>query len=184
VRPEGLVLDFVWAETPPPLDPVTLVVGLPRPQTARKILEDATAMGVSAMHFVLAERTESGYARSKLWATDEWRRHVVAGAEQAFTTHLPKVTCGRRLAEVIEALPATGSRIALDNYEAPQPLSRTAISAPATLALGPERGWSAAERTLLRENGFVFAHLGERVLRVETAAVAGVTLVRASIGLI
>jgi len=184
VRTDCLVLGFAWGDEPPPLEPIALIAGLPRPQTARKILEDATALGVSAMHFVLAERSEPGYARSKLWTTGEWRRHTLAGAEQAFTTRLPEVTFGRGLAAVIEALPAAGSRVALDNYEAPQALTRTPMSAPAALALGPERGWSPAERTLLRERGFVFAHLGERVLRLETAAVAGVTLVRAALALV
>ena len=51
-----------------------------------------------------------------------------------------------------------------------------------TLALGPERGWSAAERNLLRSQGFTLVHLGTRVLRVETAVVAAVTLVRSARG--
>ena len=58
-----------------------------------------------------------------------------------------------------------------------------AASGPAvTLALGPERGWSASERNLLRAQDFTLVHLGPRVLRVETAAVAGVTLARSARG--
>jgi RsmE family RNA methyltransferase len=52
------------------------------------------------------------------------------------------------------------------------------------LAFGAERGWSAAERALLRESGFTFAHLGERVLRTETACLVAITLIRAKLGLI
>ena len=178
----ALKLQFAWREKPPPFDPITLIVGLPRPQTARKILEEATALGVEAMHFVTSRRGEAGYARSKLWTTDEWRRRLIDGASQAFSTRLPVVTSGRDLREVLEGLPAASCRLALDNYESPASLPAAEVSEPAVLALGPERGWSAEERDLLREAGFKLVHLGERVLRVETACVAAVALVKAKLG--
>jgi RsmE family RNA methyltransferase len=179
----GLQFEFAWGEEPLPLEPITLVIGLPRPQTVRKVLEEATALGVQAMHFVLTERGEPGYARSKLWSTDEWRRHLIEGASQAFTTRLPLVTAGRSLREVVGSLAASGARLALDNYEGAILLSEAAVEGSVVLALGPERGWSEAERGLLRERGFRLVHLGERVLRVETACVSAVAVVRAKMGL-
>jgi 16S rRNA (uracil1498-N3)-methyltransferase len=72
----------------------------------------------------------------------------------------------------------------LDNYESPRALSELpSFSGDVTLAIGPERGWSPAERTLLRAHGFTFVHLGTRVLRTETAVIAALTLVRAKLGL-
>ncbi len=179
----GLRLEFAWGEEPPPLDPVTLLLGLPRPQTARKVLEEATALGVAEMQFFTAERGDPSYARSKLWTTDECRRHLVEGAAQAFSTRLPRVTSGQALRDAIDALPPDGTRLALDNYEGAARLSEAAITQPVVLALGPERGWSEQERELLRARGFELAHLGERVLRVETACVAAITLVKARLGL-
>ena len=177
-------LDFAWGEEPPPLDPITLLLGLPRPQTARKVLEEATALGVEAMHFVATERGESSYALSRLWTTDEWRRHLADGAAQAFSTRLPRVSSGRELADVIDSLSTGGSRLALDNYEGGAPLSQVRLETPVVLALGPERGWSAKERQLLRACGFELVHLGERVLRVETACVAAIAVVKSKLGLL
>jgi len=69
------------------------------------------------------------------------------------------------------------SRLALDVYEASAPLSALApTSGSVVLALGAERGWSAEERNLLRAAGFALAHLGPRVLRTETALVAGLSV--------
>jgi len=178
----GLELAFEWGELPPPLEPITLLIGLPRPQTARKILQEATAMGVRELRFVTSEKGEAGYATSTLWQSGEWRRHVIDGAEQAFCTRLPEVRWGERLAAALDALAPAGARVALDNYEAPQSLSAMPLGAPVTLAFGPERGWSAGERDRLRAAGFQFAHLGARVLRAETAVVAAVSLVRAKLG--
>ena len=192
ISTEALTLSFVWGAPPPPLDPITLIVGLPRPQTARKILQEATALGVAVMHFVATEKSEASYAHSTLWSSGEWRRHLVAGAEQAFDTRLPQVTWSRSLAEAVAALPPTATRLALDHYEAAAPLSGChliddnrmgATPANAVLAFGPERGWSDRDRALLRANGFSLVHLGSRVLRTETAVVAAIALVKARLGL-
>jgi len=185
INPDALHLTFAWGPPPAPPDPLTLLVGLPRPQTARDILRDATTLGVSALHFVRTEKSESSYAQSTLWTSGEWRRHLLAGAEQAFDTRLPEVTSGRPLAEALAALPAASARLALDNYESPSPLSGYAGrgSAPHVLALGGERGWSGRDRDALRTSGFQFVHLGPRILRTETAVIAALSLLRARLGL-
>jgi 16S rRNA (uracil1498-N3)-methyltransferase len=185
VAPDHLELTFTWGAEPPPLMPLQLVVGLPRPQTARDILRDATSLGVAALHFVRSEKGEPSYRQSSLWSTGEWRRHVIAGAEQAFETRLPQVTHGSTLQAVLADLPPAGSRIALDNYEAGAALGQCPLShgADVVLAVGGERGWSAGERDLLRERGFVLTRLGTQVLRTETAVVAALAIVRARLGL-
>lgn len=202
IDPAG-ALAFAFTATAPadPPAPITLLVGLPRPQTARDILRDATTAGVAALHFVRTAKGEPSYATSSLWTSGEWRRHALAGAEQAFDTRVPEITSGRSLAECLAALdtdsapaaraaggaagPATLLRLALDNYESVERLGAVEVPASAhvTLALGAERGWSAAERAALRTAGFRFVHLGTRVLRTEAAVLAALALVRAKLGL-
>lgn len=180
-----LNLSFVWGAAPPPPERISLIVGLPRPQTSRDILRDATTMGVAEIHFVSADKADPNYARSALWSGSEWQRHVRAGAEQAFDTRVPLVTYQHSLDEIVASLSSWGTRLALDNYESPAPLGqRETIVLPVTLAFGPERGWSARERDLLRNAGFSFVHLGQRVLRTESAVLAALALVRAKLGLL
>jgi RsmE family RNA methyltransferase len=82
---------------------------------------------------------------------------------------------------VIASLPTGCTRIALDNYEASGRMVPVGAARPLALAFGPERGWSAGERDILRANGFVLAHLGGRVLRSETAVVAAISIAKASV---
>jgi RsmE family RNA methyltransferase len=180
-----LTFSFTWGEPPPSLDPIMLLIGLPRPQTARKILQEATSLGVGAMHFFTAEKAEPSYAQSTLWTSGEWRRHLVAGAEQAFCTRLPGLTHGLTLSAALEKTPPAATRLALDNYEATASLGQDQppAGAPVVLALGSERGWSAAERDFLRTKNFSLVHLGSRVLRTETAVVAAVAIVKARLKL-
>lgn len=181
----ALTLQFTWGEPPPPLAPIRLLVGLPRPQTARDILREGTALGVAEMDFVRTARGEPSYAASTLWSSGEWEKLLLAGAAQAFCTRLPAVRHGATLAATLAALPAGGMRVALDNYATAGPLGRLGppAGAPIVLALGAERGWAEDERSQLRAHGFAFAHLGARVLRTETACIAAVSLLRAKLGL-
>jgi RsmE family RNA methyltransferase len=181
---DALTLSFEWGAAPRPLDAITVIIGLPRPQTARDLLRELAALGVQKIHFVVTEKSEAGYASSTLWSSGEWRRLLVLGAAQAFDTQLPEVAHAGSLPDVIDALPPTATRLALDNYEASGPLGEFDLpaDAPVFLALGAERGWSEREREALRQHGFRLAHLGPRVLRVETAAIAAVALLKAKRG--
>jgi 16S rRNA (uracil1498-N3)-methyltransferase len=50
------------------------------------------------------------------------------------------------------------------------------------LAVGPEGGWSDTERELLRRSGALPLALGGRVLRAETAVIAGIFLAQYVLG--
>ena len=173
--PAGMHLSFLWKETvKDDRIPIRLLIGLPRPQTARKILQQAATLGVEAMDFFGTDKGEPSYADSKLWRTDEWRRHLLRGVEQAFSSFLPNVNCHATLELALDESPCSGRRLALDVYEATSPLAFEDSAIPQTscqLAVGSERGWSERERDLLRESEFEFRHLGPRVLREETACV-------------
>jgi 16S rRNA (uracil1498-N3)-methyltransferase len=177
ITTETLVLDFTWGPLLPALPPTTLLIGLPRPQTARDILRDATTLGATCIHFVATERTDRNYATSTLWTSGEWRRHCLAGASQAFDTRIPEVTWTHTLESALATLPVNATRIALDNYEATTAL-RPQTAGAAILSLGPERGWGPADRKILHATGFTLAHLGTRVLRLETAVIATLSLTR------
>lgn len=177
--PEGLRFRFSALREPPPLPDLHLIVGLPRPSTARDILRDATTCGVRSLQFVACARTQASYAQSSLWTSGEWRRHLLLGAAQAFDTRLPAVGWGQGLQAVLAAVD-TGARLALDNYEAGSHLAaRDRGPGRVTLAIGPERGWGPTDRAALRAAGFSLHHLGTRVLRVEMAVVAATVLVQA-----
>lgn len=186
IAEDALRLTFAWGETPPPLPAIRLIVGLPRPQTARDILREGAALGVGAMDFVRTERGEPGYAQSSLWSSREWESLLRAGAAQAFCTRLPEVSHGKTLGETLALLPVGELRIALDNYESPERLGSLDLAAnsPVVLAIGSERGWTDRERVLLRRHAFRFAHLGERVLRTETACITAVAVIKTKLGLL
>lgn len=157
--------------SPPPR--LHLLMAIPRPATARKVLFDATTLGVARFHFFRAKKSDPAYQQSRLWQGEGWREHVWQGAEQAFSTILPSLSVSDDLDAALNRLEPDGTRLALDNYEATSHLADgPPPSLPLTLALGGERGWSSGERTALRNAQFELRSLGDRVLRVETAVTA------------
>ena len=178
----SLVITWGQPHSPPP--PTRLVVGLPRPQTSRDILREATTLGVTKLDFVLTARSDANYRQSSLWQGEEWRRQIITGAAQAFDTHLPAVAWTGSLREACQHPAApTHHSLALDIYEAETHLSHwsapSALS-PVTIFIGPERGWDERDRATLREFEIPFYSVGERVLRTETAVVAALTLIQAA----
>ncbi len=155
-----------------------MIIGLPRPPSARRILKDLTTQGADTLHFVATDKGEKSYLKSRLWTEGEYERLLQEGAEQAFCTRLPEVVIHESLTTCIEQLGDATDRLALDNYEAAMPLGTFQASQErCVLAIGSERGWSAAERNLLRKNSFELVNLGDRVLKTETACIAGLTLI-------
>lgn len=178
-------LEVVWHEMPPPPLPIDLLIAIPRPATAKKILTEATTLGARSLHFFTSEKSDPAYARSRLWIGDGWREALRLGAEQAFTTHLPTTTLHPNLETALLALsPETPCRLAPDVYEASVPLSTVGVNpeSGAVLAIGPERGWGKRDRERLRAADFTLCSLGQRVLRVETATIVALTLLLAKLG--
>ncbi|MFL5581799.1 MAG: 16S rRNA (uracil(1498)-N(3))-methyltransferase, partial [Gemmatimonadaceae bacterium] len=72
-----------------------------------------------------------------------------------------------------------GTRLLLD-AEGP-PLLTIDVQSPVTIAVGPEGGVEPDERDALVAAGFAPARLAGHILRFETAAVAGLAVVRAAL---
>ena len=87
----SITLKIVGTEAAPKPLPIRLLLGLPRPHSAKRILFEAASMGVQDLHFFEAERSEPSYVQSSLWTTEEWKDRLILGTEQSFGTHLPEV---------------------------------------------------------------------------------------------
>ena len=177
----GYHLDIVWQTTPPALLPIQLLTPFPRPQTARRILQDGTALGIGAFHFFPGAKAELSYSKASIWQNKEYEDYLKKGAAQAFSTWIPKVTLHPSLEAALESCSEAELRMALDIYEATAALrpASEVCQKPATaaLALGGERGWAKSERQSLAQSGFQLVHMGSRILRTETAMAAAMGII-------
>ncbi|WAS98413.1 16S rRNA (uracil(1498)-N(3))-methyltransferase [Nannocystis punicea] len=162
------------AEPPPAALDVTLALALPRPPTLRKVLQQATALGVKRFALFRAERVERSYFSSHGLHASAIAEDLRLGLEQARDTIVPTVEVhpehfGRFVRERLPAL-SEGRTLLVAHPGAPTQCPRTPIG-PTTLIVGPEGGFIPAEVAALASVAQAI-DLGPRILRVETAVVA------------
>jgi len=167
-------LEVTLVDEPPPSLPVTLLLALPRPHSLRKVLQQATAMGVKRFVLFACARVEPSFFTASAVRPAALAEELRLGLEQARDTILPEVEVypqrfHRFLAERWSDL-ARGQVLIAHPEPGALPCPR-AVAEPVTLVVGPEGGFVPAEVDRLRERG-ALVDLGPRILRVETAVVA------------
>jgi len=153
---------------------VELFVAPPKPERAAWLVEKATEIGVAAVRFLPTERGARDLGEAQI---ARLRRVAVAAVEQCGRAVVPAIGVGPALPALLEELSAAGAAVrVLDS--GPDPFQAAGVAGRVALLVGPEGGWSPAERELFGALGATCGSLGERILRVETAALvaAGILL--------
>ncbi len=145
------------------------------------MVQKATEMGVGRLRPVLTERTLA--ERVNL---DRMRANVIEAAEQCGVLRVPEVMAPQKLMTVLSSWESGRTLIFCDEM-APvrDPVAALAHLKPGPVAvlLGPEGGFTAQEAERLRSMPSVCAiSLGPRIMRADTAAVAALALVNATLG--
>jgi 16S rRNA (uracil1498-N3)-methyltransferase len=139
------------------------------------IVEKAAEMGAARIMPVQTDFTNAERIRR-----DRLQSHAVEAAEQCGGTFVPPVEELQRLSQVLSDWPDDRRLVFADEalVGADRGLSETSLDASKwAILIGPEGGFSDAERMRLRALPFVTPiSLGPRVLRADTAAVAALTL--------
>lgn len=152
-----------------------LIAGI-RAELLAWIAEKATELGAGRIVIVRTERTQSFRAAPGL--LPRLTRVARAAAKQSGRAAWPEIEGPVPLSEAL-SLERSSSRIFLDFEGRPFPSSLP--QAPAALLVGPEGGWSEEERGAARAKGWLPASLPAGTLRAETAAIAGLVLLRAAL---
>lgn len=142
------------------------------------IVEKAAEMGAARICPVLTEFTNAERVRR-----DRLQAHAVEAAEQCGGTYVPEVAEAARLDRVLADWdPARRLMFCDETLAGPVEALATEVG-PWAILIGPEGGFSDAERRRLRSLDFAHAvSLGPRILRADTAAVAALTLWQSALG--
>jgi 16S rRNA (uracil1498-N3)-methyltransferase len=176
VRIDGDALELAVAldRDPPPPHPASLALALPRPPSLRKVLQQATALGVKRFLLFASARVEKSYWQSSGLRPDALREQLWLGLEQSGDCALPEIESAPRFRDFAErALPALarGAPI-LVAHPGGAALGLADAGRSCALVVGPEGGFVPRELEALAAAGARTLGLGPRPLRVETAVVA------------
>ncbi|MFN3855160.1 MAG: 16S rRNA (uracil(1498)-N(3))-methyltransferase [Phreatobacter sp.] len=146
------------------------------------MVQKAVEMGVSRLVPVMTRRTQASRVNR-----ERMQANAVEAAEQCGILSIPRCEDALPLDAALAALPA-GTLIVFCDEEAPvagplSALGQRNHQGPVAVVIGPEGGFAPEERHMLKARQDTLAlSLGPRILRADTAAVAALAVVQATIG--
>lgn len=160
-----------------PAQPIHLLVPVADRERMLWLAEKAAELNVTTWRPVLWQRSKSVSPRGEGQTyRGKVRARMLSAMLQSRSAWIPELFPEAPPERAIASLPPDGVRIALEASGTPIP-SRP-VTAPVTLAIGPEGGFEQSELELLAASGFRLCTLAPSILRFETAAVAAIAVAR------
>jgi 16S rRNA (uracil1498-N3)-methyltransferase len=160
---------------------VVVAVALPAAGRADDLVASLAELGVAGLVPLRAERSAPGTLDLPARRAERWRRLAREALKVNGASRSLRVEAPRTVADVAAAGPGRGRRAVLLDTDPRLPrLSEAAAgSEPVLLVVGPEGGFTDAERATFAAAGVRSASLGACSLKTETAAVAAAAVVLA-----
>jgi 16S rRNA (uracil1498-N3)-methyltransferase len=150
------------------------------------VLQKATELGIESLVPIISERVIARPRIERLGAQQErWRRIAFEAAQQAERWDVPEVQVATDLLTWLRLASGTVKLISSERSDGERLNTVSWPEAPDSrilLLIGPEGGWSSAEREAAHASGFTSVSLGARILRAETAAVAALAIIQSCLG--
>lgn len=145
------------------------------------MVQKAVEMGAGTIRPVITQHTQMQKV-----GTGRLRANALEAAEQCGVLSVPAVEEPVKLSKLLEGWPAERRLIFCDEdagTDNPLPALNSITEKKLGILIGPEGGFSDEERRMLRALPYVTAiPLGPRILRADTAAVAAMAVLQATIG--
>ncbi|QBG48802.1 16S rRNA (uracil(1498)-N(3))-methyltransferase [Verrucomicrobia bacterium S94] len=162
-------------KVPEPEIGIDLIQAVPKPDRWELVLQKAVELGATTIQPVLTKHTAF---RPNPKKQDRWNKIVLNAAQQCEVRWLPDL---RPLAAYESVLPALGhyDLVLIGSlYEGAKPFREVPVAGKSRVALliGPEGDFTETEVQAAVDAGAVPVSFGERILRTETAAIFGLSV--------
>lgn len=169
---DGFVVDVERVAQDPLPPSVTLAVGAGDRDRFALVAEQAAQFGATRIVPVESERTRAVATRLRDSHLDRIRRRAREALKQCGASWEPEIAPPVALELMLPAL-GPGERWLADH--AGQGTPALGPETPLIILVGPEGGFTAAERDLALQAGFVPVRVGPHILRFDTAALAALS---------
>lgn len=159
-----------------------LIIALSRGDRMDTIVQKATELGVSEIWPMVSERTGVRLDAERLAKKrDHWQRIAVSACEQCGRNRIPLIASTTPYSEALSSCAKLeGLRLIL--HPGGSQLALAEHCSSLAMLVGPEGGFSDDELAWAQDAGFTAFSLGPRILRTETAPLAGLAVVQARWG--
>ena len=148
------------------------------------VIEKSVELGVHSIVLTPTQRSVVRIADDRLAKRlDRLRELIVAACAQCGRNRIPQIEAAATLADALRAGQSDGAIGLLLEPNAALPLSEAELgNRRVALAVGPEGGFDDAELDLAHRLDYRAYRLGPRILRTETAGLAALAALQATVG--
>jgi len=167
----------------PALD-VALLLAVVKFDSFEWAIEKATELSVATIVPLAAARSEKALLRAAEKRSARWKKILAESSQQSRRLRIPLLSPLMRPEDAFSSFHA-GMKLLLSERPDPPPMRKflTGVrAANATIAIGPEGGWTDNEFELAAKAGFQQVSLGNLILRTETAVVAALVSLNYALG--
>ncbi len=177
-RPPAVVVEILSVEQwPSPRPRVHIAAALPKGDRQRVLFDMSTQLGMASFTPLSCRRSIAKPGRGAL---QRWRRICVEACKQSRRAHLPQLCNVESPRDFALRMCDLGAVVLLAHHTGRPLTSLNCSSVELGLVVGPEGGLTDEELAETDRAGAVAVTLGPGVLRVETAVVAGLSVIVAS----
>lgn len=171
---ERILMEVAFHKAPPAPLPLTLILALPRPRMLGRTLQHISTLGVKKLILLNTQRVEKSYWMSPVLKPEKVEEQFILGLEQAKDTLMPTLVLEKNFQDFVEhRLPELcQNSLGLVAHPGVEEACPRAVTEQTTLVIGPEGGFIPTEIQQLTAAGLKPVHMGERIMRVETAVTA------------
>ncbi len=177
---EARILETIRVFSEEPSINIEFCPSICRMKVFESTIEKAAELGVTRIIPVITSRSHNIPQERLLSKIKRWYRIAAEGSKISGRIKIPEVHTPERLNKIMAE---PGINIFFweqseENLKQLIPLIRQQISNKKTLRvfIGPEGGFTEEEAELARRNNSLVAGLGKRILKVETAAIAAISI--------
>jgi len=172
-------VEFTLLEEIPAYQPaldLTLLLSIVKFDAFEWAIEKATELGVSTIVPLAAARSEKALVAAAGKRAERWKKILAEASQQSRRIRVPVLRELEQPAHAFSRHATAHVKIMLSERPDALPLRQILQAEPprrqASLAIGPEGGWTDAEFAAAQASGFREASLGKLILRTETAVAA------------
>ncbi|MFM8268625.1 MAG: RsmE family RNA methyltransferase [Pseudomonadota bacterium] len=176
-NPKRTTIEIKFIRTVEQSSQLQVVFGLTKPAALELIFRKCTEVGIHSFQPLITDHS----LHPGSWNEERWQKIVVEACKQSQEIWFPQICPPITLNSWLKSRDINRSLIVCDE-EFRNGSKGAPVISPADILIGPEGGWSEAERDLLQKMKVSFLGLGPNRLRAETACLVALTLVKSRLG--
>lgn len=150
------------------------------------LIQKATELGVSTIVPLISQRVIVRPRQERIGSqVERWQRIALEAAQQAECWDVPSIQPPKDLGQWVSSISPLYKLMLTERTQGSSLVTMdlpSDSSAKIVIVVGPEGGWTESEQETAYASGFTSVTLGGRILRAETAALAGISILQSRLG--